>query len=126
MTMSASCCPILNLTQKASGAVKAGRFVTAAGAHAGAGANTLGVAVADAADQEVFPVTVLGTAMVTAGGAVDADVPVSSDADGKAVAATTGAIAGISRQAATAEDQQIEVLLIQNAAVPAPEPPAGG
>lgn len=119
--------PAFTLTQTAAGPVVADRFVTPLGEVAGEGANTLGVAASAAAPGALFPVTVHGTAVVDSGAALEANTAVSSDAEGRAVTATTGVIAGISRQAATDAGQKIEVLLLLNAAVsePAPEPPEG-
>ncbi len=122
--------PAFTLTQTASGPVPADRFVTPSGALAGEGARPLGVAASDAAPGALFPVTVHGTAVVVSGAAVDANVAVSSDGEGRAVTATDGAVAGLSRQAATEAGQKIEVLLLPSAAAPEPapdpEPPEGG
>lgn len=116
--MSHQSTPILTLTVAAAAAIAANRFVTPAGAQAGADANTLGVArTAAAAAGEKIPVDVLGTAVVEAGAAITAGATLESDANGRAVTwATAGAKVGIALQAAGAAGQFIEVLLIPNAA----------
>lgn len=110
--------PILVLTVAAAGAITAGRFVTPAGAQAGADANTLGVArAAAAAAGEKIPVDVLGVAVVEAGAAVAANATVKSDASGRAITwATAGAKVGLALDAATAAGAMIRVLLIPNVA----------
>lgn len=116
--MSAQNISLLALTVTAGGAIAASRFVTPAGAQAGADANTLGVArFAAAASGDKIPVDVLGTAVVEAGAAVSAGDTVKSDANGKAITwATAGAKVGIALQAAAGAGSLIEVLLIPNAA----------
>lgn len=107
---------LLALPLTLSGTVAADRFVTPAGAQAGAGANTLGVARSAGVSGNKVTVDVLGTAIVEAGAAVAAGDTLKSDADGKAITwATSGAKVAIALQAATAAGQKIEVLLIQNA-----------
>lgn len=116
--MSKQSTPILTLTRKSAGAIGAGRFVTAAGAQAGADANALGVAkVAAAGANEQIPVVVLGTAVVETGGAVAEGQTLKSDASGRAIAwVTSGARLAIALQAAAGAGEFIEVLLIPNAA----------
>lgn len=115
--MSAQNIAILTLSVVATGALNAGRFVTPAGAQAGADANTLGVARADAAIGAVAAVDALGTAIVKSGAAFALGDTLKSDANGKAITwAAAGAKVAIARQAATAADQDIEVFLVPNAA----------
>ncbi len=106
--------PILTLSRIATGAITAERFVTPAGAQAGAAVNTLGVARSDAATGAVLPIDVLGTAIVTAGGAIADGALVETDATGRAVTRTAGPIVGRALQAASAAGARIEVLLIPN------------
>lgn len=107
-----ACC----LTIAATGTIAANRFVTPAGAQAGADVNTLGVCRTAAVSGDRIPVDVLGTATVEAGAAVTAGNTVKSDASGRAINwATSGAKIGIALEAATAAGQMIEVLLIPNA-----------
>ena len=109
--------PILTLSAIAAGAVIAGRFVTPAGAQAGADANTLGVARAPAAAGEIIPVDVLGVAIVEAGAAVAANATVKADSSGRAITwVTSGAKIGLALDAAGAAGAMIRVLLIPNVA----------
>lgn len=107
--------PILNLSTVAAGAIGEARFVGVDNAQAGAAANTLGVAgfAADGAG-EVIPVTALGTAVVEAGGIIAAGGPVETDANGKAVAKAAGPTVARALQAAGADGDFIEVMLIPN------------
>jgi hypothetical protein len=116
--MSAQNTALLTLTVAAAGVIAANRFVTPAGAQAGADANTLGAArFAAAAAGEKIPVDVLGTAVVEAGAAVAANATVKSDASGRAITwVTSGAKVGLALQAAGAAGEMIEVLLIPNVA----------
>ncbi len=116
--MSRQSTPILTLTVTASGAIAANRFVTPAGAQAGADANTLGVSQLAASGAGVkIPVVVLGTAVVEAGAAVAAGATLESDASGRAVTwATSGPKIAIALDAAGAAGDFIEVLTIPNAA----------
>lgn len=109
--------PILTLSHPLSGTVAANRFVTPAGAQAGADANTLGVARTEGVSGALIPVDALGTAVVEAGAAVSAGVTVKSDANGKAITwVTSGAKVAIALTSASADGDFIEVLLIPNAA----------
>lgn len=108
---------LLALPLLLSGAVASSRFVTAAGAQAGAGANTFGVSRFAGVSGERITTDVIGTAVVQVGAAVDKDATLKSDANGKAIAwETSGAKVAIALEAATAADQFIEVLLIPNVA----------
>lgn len=115
--MSQNFTSLLALTVMAASAIAANRFVTPAGAQAGADANTLGASRSAAASGEKLPVDVLGTAVVEAGAAVTAGATVKSDASGRAIPwATSGAKVGVALEAASAAGQLIEVLLVPNAA----------
>jgi hypothetical protein len=115
--MSAQNVSLLTLTLAAAGAVAASRFVTPGGAQAGADANTLGVSRSAAVLGEKFPVDAIGTAVVEAGAAFAAGATLKSDAAGKAIAwADAGAKVAIALQAAGADGELVEVLLVQNAA----------
>ena len=115
--MSKQSISLLALTVTAAGAIAADRFVTPAGAQAGADVNTLGVArTAAAAAGDKIPVDVLGTTIVEAGAPIAAGATLKSDADGKAITwAAAGAKVAIALEAATGAGQFIEVLLIPNA-----------
>ena len=110
--------PILTLSILAAGVIAAGRFITPAGAQAGADVNTLGVARAPAAAAgEVIPVDVLGVAIVEAGAAVAAGATLKTDSSGRGITwVTSGAKVGLALDAAGAAGAMIRVLLIPNVA----------
>lgn len=115
--MSAQALALLTLSCTLTGAVTACRFVTPAGAQAGADANTLGVARSTGAIAEKVPVDILGTAVVESGAAVSAGATIKSDSLGRAITwVTSGAKVAVALDAATAAGQMFEVLLIPNAA----------
>ena len=115
--MSQQSISLLALTVALTGTVAASRFVTPAGAQAGADANTLGVARTAGVSGDKVTADVMGTAVVEAGAAVSAGATVKSDASGRAITwVTSGAKVGIALQAASAAGDLIEVLLIPNAA----------
>jgi hypothetical protein len=108
--------PVQTLTVIAAGALPANRFVTFGGALPSANGNAFGVANSQAVNAgDKVPVITLGTALVTAGGAITAGSVVATDANGQAVTWSTGAKVGIALDAATASGQLIEVLLLPNA-----------
>lgn len=99
--------------QAATGGLAKKRFVTFAGAKfaAGtAGTATLGVANADYDAGEQAGVDAQGSILVEAGGAITAGAEVEADADGRAVAKTTGVAAGRARDSATAAGEFIRIL----------------
>lgn len=115
--MAAQNIALLTLTHALTGTVSANRFVTAAGAQAGADANTLGVCRVAGVSGDKAPVDVLGTAVVESGAAIAAGATLKSNASGQAITwATSGAKVAIALEAASAAGQQIEVLLIPNVA----------
>lgn len=105
---------ILSLSTTANGAVSEKTFVGHGGATATAAGNTLGVAKFDAADTEGLTVDVLGTAIVTAGGAFSAGAELEVGSNGKAVVQSAGVTVARALQAATADGESVEVLLMQN------------
>lgn len=108
---------VLALTVAAAGTIAANRFITPAGAQAGADANTLGVCRQAAVATDKVTVDVLGTAIVEAGAAVAANATLKADASGRAITwVTSGAKVGIALEAASGAGQLIEVLLIPNVA----------
>lgn len=109
--MSAQSISLLTLTRTAAADLTAERFVTAAGATCGAGALALGVARSAAASGAVFPLDVVGTAIVEAGAAISAGAEVQSDSSGRAVTASGGTILGVALQAAAGAGSRVEVLL---------------
>lgn len=115
--MSFNSTPVLTLTVAATGTIAAHRFVTPAGAQAGADANAIGVARSSAVSGDRLPVDSIGTATVEAGAAVSAGATLKSDSQGRAITwVTSGGRLGIALEAATAAGQFIEVLLLPNAA----------
>ncbi|MCC7413328.1 MAG: DUF2190 family protein [Gammaproteobacteria bacterium] len=115
--MSQQSTSLLTLTVTAAGTIAAGRFVTPAGAQAGADVNTLGVARTAAVATNKIPVDVLGTAVVEAGAAISAGATLKSDSSGRAITwATSGAKVALALQAAGGAGEFIEVLLVPNVA----------
>lgn len=112
--MSQQSIPVMALTATASGAVVAGRFVTVAGAQAGAAANTLGVARFGVASGEAVTVDVLGTAAVEAGAAITAGDALETDANGKAITRVAGPVVGRALQTASGAGAFVEAVLIPN------------
>lgn len=108
---------ILALPLTLTGTVAASRFVTPAGAQAGADANTLGVARSAGVATDKVTVDVLGTAVVETGAAVSAGATLKADSSGRGITwASSGAKVALAMEAATAAGQFIEVLLIPNVA----------
>lgn len=98
-------------------AVTANRFVTTAGALAGADANTLGVVRTTQAIGERGTVDIIGTAVLETGGVFAAMSTIKSDASGRAIVwATAGAKVAIALEPSTAAGQFVECLLVQNVA----------
>lgn len=115
--MSRQATPIFSLPVTLSGTVAAHRFVTPAGAQAGADANTLGVARTAGVSGDKVTVDVIGTAVVESGAAVSANDTLETDSSGRAVTwATSGPKVGMALQAASGAGEFIEVLLVQNVA----------
>lgn len=113
--MSMQSVSLLTLTQTLSGTVAAHRFVTWAGAQAGADANTMGVARTAGVSGEKVSIDVMGTAIVESGAAVTAGSQLESDASGRAINwATSGPVIGRALQAAAGAGEFIEVVLIPN------------
>lgn len=105
---------LLTLSVLAAAAITAERFTTATGTVPAAGANALGVAKSNAAIGETYPVEVVGTAVVTAGAAIAAGAAVEVGTAGKAITKASGATVGRALNAASADGDRIEVLLIAN------------
>jgi hypothetical protein len=105
---------LLALTVVASAVVAAERFVTAAGAYPAPAGKALGVSQTQAAVGERFAADVLGTTVITAGAAIAVDQRVEVGANGKAVPLNAGVPVGVAVQAAAADGDRIEILLIPN------------
>lgn len=106
---------LLTLTIAASAVLAAERCVTAAGAYAAAGGNAFGVATTKAAIGEQLGVDVLGTAVATAGALVAKNAYLQVGVDGKLITRTSGVVVAQALQAAGADGDRFEVLLIPNA-----------
>lgn len=107
---------LLTLSVKAIAALTALRFVSPTGAVATAAGNAVGVTRSDAAVGELAPVDVLGTAQVTAGGAIAAGAAIEVGTGGKAVTASTGKVVARAApgETAAADGDVLEVILIPN------------
>lgn len=101
----------------ATGAIAAKRFVTRAGAQAGAAANTIGVADTAAASGETVLVDHLGITVVECGAILNgSERRLQTDANGRAVAFTAGPVVAILPPGvtSTAANQEISVILLPN------------
>lgn len=105
---------LLTLSIAATAALTAERFVSATGAVATAAGNAIGVARSDAAIGELCPVDVIGTAVVTASAAIAKGALVEVAAGGKAATKSAGIAVARALEAAGADGDPIEVLLIPN------------
>ena len=106
---------VLTLSIAATRAAPARTFIAPTGGPAGDGGNALGVAETDStASGELVPVTVLGTAVVTAGAPIAAGEAIEVGSGGLAVPHTTGVVVARALKAAAAAGEAIEVLLIPN------------
>ena len=105
---------ILALPVIATAALTAERFATGLGATATAAGRALGVTQTSAAIGQIVAVDVVGTAVVTAGAAIAKDAAIEVGTAGKAVTKSAGVTVGRALQAAAADGDRIEVLLIQN------------
>ena len=109
--------PIGKVGIKAASDIEAHRFVTAAGATAGADANAVGVSEYFMPTGETYGVIVAGTALLELGGTVAVGDHIKADANGKGVKATltSGALVesvnALALQAGDAGDV-IEVLIV--------------
>ena len=110
---------LMTLTVVAAAALVANRFVLTAGTYPAAGGIALGVARSDGGVGDLVPVDVLGTAVVVAGAAIAADVPVMVTAEGKVIAHDGDGdkhAVGRSLEAA-ADGALVEILLVPTAGV---------
>lgn len=112
--------PTLTLTVIAAAALVNNRAVNQAGNYPAAGGLAFGITRSDAATGDPTPVDVQGTAIATAGDAFSKDVPLMVGTDGKLIAhdgdGDKHAVAR-SMQAATADGQLVEVLLVPSSGV---------
>ena len=106
---------LLTLAVTAAVALEAERAVTADGNYAPAGGNAFGVTNTKGAIGDRVPTDVLGTTVATAGAAFDAHDYLEVGSAGKLVAQDEGTAVAQALQAATADGDRVEVLVIQNA-----------
>lgn len=90
------------------------RAITAAGAVATAAGNSVGFANTGGVSGDRIPVTAGGTAIAVAGAAIALGAAVEVGAAGKVVTLAAGVPIGRALQAAAADGDQIEVLIIPN------------
>lgn len=112
--MPASNVSILTLGVTAAAAITQYQAVTAAGAVASAAGNAIGFADTGGSMGQRVPVTALGTALATAGGAISAGAAVEVGAAGKVVTKASGVTVARALTAAAADGDVIEVLCIPN------------
>lgn len=105
---------ILTLSLLATAAITAERFVDASGAPATAAGNALGAAESGGAIGDLVPVAVLGTATIVAGAAIAKGAAIEVGATGKGVTLDEGIAVARALEAALADGDRIEVLLIPN------------
>ncbi len=104
--------PVLTVPIVATAALEADRIVNALGAYPAAAARGLGASMSAAAIGDRIPVTVLGTAVLTAGTAIAAGANVEVGATGKVITRAAGFTVGIALQAASADGAKFEALLL--------------
>lgn len=112
--MAASNIALLTVGITAGATITQYRAITAAGAVPSAAAAAVGFANTDAASGERVPVTVVGTAIATAGAAITAGAAVEVGTSGKVVTKSAGVTVGRALTAAGADGDLIEVLVIGN------------
>ncbi len=107
---------LLAVSQIATAVIAANRFVTPAGAVAGAGVNAQGVAQMGGAIGDNYTTTVLGTEIVETGAAIVAGSLIECDATGRAITKAAGVTLGrlAPGESASAAGQFVEVILIPN------------
>lgn len=98
----------------ATAAIAQNNAVTVGGAVATAAGNAVGFANTEAAIGERVPVTALGTALATAGAAIALGAAVEIGAAGKVVTKAAGITIGRSLSTASADGDQVEILIIPN------------
>lgn len=112
---------LLTLAVVAGAALVAERAVDRDGNYSTAAGNAFGVTNSDGAIGDRVPVDVAGTAIATAGGAFDDGDFLEVGSTGKLVVQADGIAVAQALQAAAADGDRVEVLLIPNAPVIHPE-----
>lgn len=106
--------PVCPFTITASGELIENRFVGVDGAEAGAGDNALGVSTHYAADGEDATVEALGIISVETGASVTAGALVESDAEGRAIDQSAGAVLARALDGSAAAGDFVRCKLIAN------------
>lgn len=109
---------ILTLSVVAAAALEPARMVNQAGSYPAAGGLAWGATRSAGEIGDPVPVDLMGTAIVTAGAAFGKDVPLMVGVDGKVIAHDGAAgkfSVGRSMEAAAADGDQVEILLVPNA-----------
>lgn len=108
---------VLTLAVVAAASLAAERFVGADGNYPAAGGAAFGVTNTSGANGDRVPVDVMGTSIATAGDVIDEDDLLQVGTDGKLVPHTTGVAVAKALQAAGADGERFDVLLLPNAGV---------
>ena len=113
--MSVASIDVLAIPIKMSTNNAAKQFVTATGAKPARQSNAIGVTQTAGKKGDLVTVTVLGTAVATAGGRIAAGALLEVDAAGKVLTRTAGKVAvGRALTAAAADGDELEVFIIPN------------
>ncbi|GAB6173286.1 MAG: DUF2190 family protein [Desulfitobacteriaceae bacterium] len=108
--------PILTIGVEPSGVINPNRFVSFSGAQAVLGQAARGVTHEGAeVDEKQMSLITMGTAIIEAGTAFAAETRLTSDADGKAIAAVDASghfVNAIAVEAAAAAGDKVEVILV--------------
>jgi hypothetical protein len=111
--MPATKIPVLTLSVAAAALVAEYRAIGKDGNYAGAGLKAFGFATENAeAVGAQLPVDVLGTTIAEVGAAVADDASLEVGATGKLITATTGIVVAKAMQAAGADGDKIEVMIL--------------
>jgi hypothetical protein len=104
--------PVLTISVTAASNIPKARFIGFGGGLCAANTKALGVSEADTNQGQQLPVIVYGIALVESGGAISVGDAVTSDANGKAVAAGINPVNGYALDAASGEGEFIRVKLV--------------
>jgi len=110
--MPASKIPLLTLSVVAAAALTEGLATGHDGGLATAAGVMMGLTATDAEIGDRVAIDMLGTGIATAGAAIADGVNLQVGTNGKLITQTTGIIVGRSLQAATADGDKLEVLLL--------------
>jgi len=112
--MAATNIALLTVGITATATITQNQAITAAGAVASAAGNAIGFANVAAASGQRVPTTVVGTALAIAGAAITNGAAIEVGSAGKVVTRSAGITIGRALQAAAADGDVIEVLIINN------------